>query len=278
MQEIKKYWSAAEGAFCCLIDSKRTKIFKEAIFDIVRKGDVVVDAGTGTGILALFAAKAGAKRVYVLEIDSRSVSALEANFKINGFGEKIKVIKGNAIYAKLPEKVDVIICEMIATGLIEELQIPVMNNMLKYAKKNVKLLIKSFSCFVDLVYNNASFYDCQLNIFRYEYPEIRKTKSLVLSETKKYFGANFCRKNKLSKINKKISLRIKKDGMINGIRISCKTLLGNGKVFDFSSAYSFPLILPIENRKVKKNEKYEVTLAYTICSQQNDLTFSIHKQ
>ena len=33
----KKYWSAGEGAFCCLIDKKRTKFFKRSIFNIVKK-------------------------------------------------------------------------------------------------------------------------------------------------------------------------------------------------------------------------------------------------
>ena len=56
----EQYWSMTEGVFNCLIDTKRSIAFKKAIQKTVKVGDVVVDMGTGSGILAMFAAKAGA--------------------------------------------------------------------------------------------------------------------------------------------------------------------------------------------------------------------------
>jgi len=47
----------------CLLDEKRIKKFKSAIKESVRSGDIVVDAGTGSGIIALFAARAGARKL-----------------------------------------------------------------------------------------------------------------------------------------------------------------------------------------------------------------------
>ena len=41
----------------CLTDKKRTLKFKRAIAETVKLGDVVLDAGTGSSILALFAAR-----------------------------------------------------------------------------------------------------------------------------------------------------------------------------------------------------------------------------
>jgi len=40
---------------------------KEVIFKTIKAGDIVVDAGCGTGILSLWAAKAGAKKVYAID-------------------------------------------------------------------------------------------------------------------------------------------------------------------------------------------------------------------
>jgi predicted RNA methylase len=106
-----------------LIDAKRTSAFKNAIENSVKPGDIVVDMGTGTGVLAMFAAKMGAKKVYAIENDPKNVMTLHKTFKLNGYNN-IVVIEGDVTKINLPEKVDVIIGEMIATALIEELQVP----------------------------------------------------------------------------------------------------------------------------------------------------------
>ena len=48
-------------------DHTRTFSFRDAINEVVGRDSIVVDLGSGTGILALFAAKAGAARVYAIE-------------------------------------------------------------------------------------------------------------------------------------------------------------------------------------------------------------------
>lgn len=50
-----------------LNDRLRTAGFLKAINSVVRAGDIVVDIGTGTGVLAVAAARAGARHVYAIE-------------------------------------------------------------------------------------------------------------------------------------------------------------------------------------------------------------------
>jgi predicted RNA methylase len=58
---MKQYWSMTEGVFNCLGDHRRTHAFARAIRNTVRRDSVVADLGSGSGIIALFAAKADAR-------------------------------------------------------------------------------------------------------------------------------------------------------------------------------------------------------------------------
>lgn len=94
-------------------DEQRTKLYQKAIHKIVRQGDVVLDIGTGSGILAFFSCQAGAARVYAVE--SSDIMPVAQQLALdNGFAEQIRFIKGDIRSADLPESVDVIISELIS--------------------------------------------------------------------------------------------------------------------------------------------------------------------
>ncbi|MCX6713777.1 MAG: 50S ribosomal protein L11 methyltransferase, partial [Candidatus Vogelbacteria bacterium] len=250
-EKEKQYWSMTEGVFNCLIDEERSKAFEKAILNTVKKGDVVVDMGTGSGILAMFAVRAGAKKVYAIELDKNNIATLSAIFKDNKMFDKIIIVQGDVTKVDLPEKVDVIIGEMIATALIDELQVPATNNILRFAKENTKVLLREYKTFVDLVYNNEIYHNLSFNLFRYEYPDLKKLKSTSLSEKHLIYTADFTKINKDLKVNKKIEIKIKKEGILNGIRLSGKTLFYDGSMLGATFAYDYPIILPVDTTPVK---------------------------
>jgi len=104
-----------------LKDEARTFTYKEGISKNSQDfaGKVVMDLGTGTGILAFFCVAAGAARVYAIEA-SDLADWTELIVASNGLSDKIKVIKGRIEDIQIPEPVDVIISEWMGTFLIFE--------------------------------------------------------------------------------------------------------------------------------------------------------------
>ena len=106
-----------------LADHVRTSTYQQAFLlnaDIDFRDKVVLDVGTGTGILAFFAVQAGARKVYAIEASDSSETAnlLSA---ANGYADRIEIIRGKVEdIDDLPEKVDVIISEPIGFLLVHE--------------------------------------------------------------------------------------------------------------------------------------------------------------
>ncbi len=102
-----------------LSDKVRVEAYRKAIFEVIKPGDVVVDIGTGSGILAFFAIQAGAKKVYAIE---KGKIAIEAQKLVdaNNLVDKIEVINDQSDKVDLPEKVDVLISELLGVFALEE--------------------------------------------------------------------------------------------------------------------------------------------------------------
>jgi predicted RNA methylase len=272
---IGQYWSMTEGVFNCLIDEERSLAFKRAIQNTVSKDDIVVDMGTGSGILAIFAAKAGARKVYAVEIDKNNVKTLEKTFAENGVADVVTVIHADVTSVVLPEKVDVVIGEMIATGLIEELQVHAMNNVLRYTNRNFKVLLNYYETFIDLVYNNENYYGCKFKILRYEYPDLDKLRSTEFSKKYSIDKVDFSKPRKHLIVSGEIPIKILKTGTINGIRISGETTFYDGSKLGGTFAYDYPLILPINETCVRKGQVLIVKIKYRISGGMQKLTYSI---
>lgn len=60
------------------------------------KGKALLDMGTGTGILAIVAAKLGAAPVHAVDIDPTCVRSAQANARRNRVPHKIRIVRGDA--------------------------------------------------------------------------------------------------------------------------------------------------------------------------------------
>jgi protein arginine N-methyltransferase 1 len=102
-----------------LCDEVRTSSFLRAIMEVVEPGDVVVDIGSGTGVLSLFAAMAGASRVYAIEREPVIEIASEIAAR-NGLSETIAFISGSSLEVEIPEQADVLVTETIGNVGFDE--------------------------------------------------------------------------------------------------------------------------------------------------------------
>jgi ribosomal protein L11 methyltransferase len=71
-----------------------TRLCLERVEQLVRPGMRVLDVGTGSGILALAAAKLGAESVYAIDNSSVATESASANVRMNNLVEQIQVVLG----------------------------------------------------------------------------------------------------------------------------------------------------------------------------------------
>ena len=98
-------------------DKRRSHAYRQAILDVVHEGDVVLDIGTGSGLLACFACQAGAQRVYAVE-QTEIINVAKQLAQDNGFADRIVFLEKDVRHIDLPEQVDVIVSELISKAVI----------------------------------------------------------------------------------------------------------------------------------------------------------------
>ena len=99
-------------------DPHRNAAYRRAIEALVGPETVVFEAGTGSGLFAMMAARAGARHVYTCEQDAHVAEIARANIRRNGFEDRITLF--NAPYGDLkvgehlPARADLLIHEFVA--------------------------------------------------------------------------------------------------------------------------------------------------------------------
>lgn len=73
-----------------------TQLMIEALLDSEIEGKRVLDMGSGTGVLAIVAAKLGAESVVAVEIDDMAEESVRENIELNNVADKIVSVCGDA--------------------------------------------------------------------------------------------------------------------------------------------------------------------------------------
>lgn len=118
--------------FAMLNDLARNSLFQEAIEHAVRAGDHVLDIGSGSGLLAMLAARAGASHVTSCETVRTIATAASRVVADNGLTDMVTIVNQPSqdliVGIDLPRRADVIMTEIVDCGLVGEGLIPTMRH------------------------------------------------------------------------------------------------------------------------------------------------------
>lgn len=92
--------------------------------DMVRAGDHVADLGAGSAVLAIAAARLGARRVIAIESDADAIGNAELNVSTNDVGHVVTILEGDArSLLPLVAPVRVVLANIISSVLLELLSV-----------------------------------------------------------------------------------------------------------------------------------------------------------
>lgn len=143
--------------FRMLADESRNDAYRRAIERAVDAGDTVLDIGTGSGLLAMMAARAGAGRVVACEMSSVIAAAAREVIATNGFADRIEVLdcKSTALTAGQPPlqtPADVLVSEIVDVGLLGEGVLPTVRHALGHLlRADAKIIPAAATVYARLV-------------------------------------------------------------------------------------------------------------------------------
>ena len=199
----------------CLYDQARVEYLRNAIFNVVRPGDVVIDAGSGTGLLGMFAAERGA-RVVCLEFNAEAVPIIRENVKRNGFAKQIEVLHADATQWVPPTPVDVIISEVISAGFFYEPQLQILNHLRQYLRPGGQAIPMQMRNYIELINAQDELYGLTFN---YDTRYRALPGDTPMTNRAMYHSVAFHQDNPTD-IFTRVRLRATGGGVANAVRIS----------------------------------------------------------
>jgi type II protein arginine methyltransferase len=142
--------------FNMLNDVERNEQYDRTIRQVIDTQSTVLDVGTGSGLLSMMAARAGAQKVYTCEVVPPIAEVASALIASNGYAGRIQVFAKKSdelvLGIDIPERLDVLITETIDSALIGEGIIPIIKHAREYLlKSNAKIVPFGAKVFASLL-------------------------------------------------------------------------------------------------------------------------------
>jgi SAM-dependent methyltransferase len=270
-----------------LFDEERVGKYAEAINRCVKKGDIVADIGTGTGLLAFLCLQAGAKRVHAIE-RSAAIEWAKALADKNGFSDRIVFHKEDSRRLELNEKVDVVVSELIGHIAFEEgMAESLFDAKKRFLSSNGSIIPQNVGLHAALV-NEKEIYadciDCWQPIRGIDYSLLREeaVKSCyiahvndrdLMSEPITLASVNF-RTDQMPRLRGTHTFKVIRKGHINGLVLWFDAILALGVRLSsgpWSRTHWKQCFAPIQNpMQVETNEYVQANIEMRLRTKSND--------
>lgn len=113
--------------FIIVRDRARNQAYEAALRRAIRPGCKVLEIGTGTGLLAMMAARAGAASVVTCEMKPAVARAAREVIAANGLADRITVVTGHSsslTAADIGGRADILVSEIVSNDLLGEGALP----------------------------------------------------------------------------------------------------------------------------------------------------------
>jgi predicted RNA methylase len=234
-------------------------MWKEAIEDVVSPGDVVIDAGSGTGILGVFAAMAGARRVYCIELHPRFVTLIEHLAERNGVADVIEVIHADATTVEIPEQADVLICELLCTGQFFEPEVQVVNHLRQYLRPEATIVPRKIRSYIRLLNAQERLYGVRIDC---------DSRSVLLDSDEPvttrvcYDELDLTKPARLA-VDTTVSVRARKTGKADAVLIEGEAELANGIVTHTTRFLYNPEVIFLQQmHQIIEDHSYSIQIRY----------------
>lgn len=244
-------------AVSLLSHKSRLSKFNQAIKQIVDSKSYVIDIGTGTGILAMIAARAGARKVTAIDVNHDSIIYAMKAAQLNGLNTSIDFLESHYEDFHPNERADVVVCEMLSSMMLIEQQIPACSHAVKYfLKKDGIILPNQVSIFAVPVESFDLWHRFEIEGFSFpKVPQtIDPTQYKDLGNLTKMHTFDLTVENN-GKIREYISFKVREDGIIHGLVGMFESQLYDELILNMEDGWR-DLYMPLENPlHVKKDEK-----------------------
>jgi predicted RNA methylase len=248
-----------------LSHTSRIRKFREAIYRVIKNDDYVIDIGTGSGILAILAARAGAK-VTAIDVNQESLAYAREAARLNGVDDNIDFVHTHFADFSPKEQADAVMCEMLSSFMLVEQQITASSCAVeRFLKPSGHIIPEEVRIYAVPVQNEILWK--RFEIEGLVFPRIAQTaetgQSMDLADISELEVFDLTTPNPNARVDKLLRFNFNQSGTMHGLTGMFESKLFDGIQLTMEDGWK-DLFLPIQQPiEVKAGNTLDVRIAFT---------------